>query len=253
MARNAAPLRLIVNADDLGRSAEVNDAIFGLMAQGRLTSATILANGAAAREALARIPQFPRCSFGAHLNITEYRPLTGSPALGPLLDENGAMTKAIRRVRVTPALREAIYEEWSAQVGLLLAAGVRLSHFDSHNHSHTHPRLLPVMRRLRRRFGVSRARVSINLFRPEEQKPALLAAKKRTFNAALRYFGGYRTPDACADFRSFLEVPAERYSSMSWIELMTHPGHENYGEELRLLREDWAARFPCRLASYEEL
>ena len=254
MARDAAPLRLIVNADDLGVSPEVNDAVFDLMAKGRLTSATILANGRAMRKAVAGLARFPQCSFGVHLNITEFPPLTAAPGLRPLLDAGGAMTKAIRRIPLTPALKEAIYEEWAAQIGTLLAAGVPVSHFDSHNHSHNHPGLLPVMRRLRRRFAVPRARVSINLFRPDERKSSLLRLKKRAFNLALRRFCGYRTPDACADFVSFFEVPPARRRPMSCIELMTHPGHARYGDEFRLLSSgDWAARFPCQLAAYHEL
>ncbi len=36
-------MKIIVNADDLGASAEVNEAIFGMMGRGRVTSATIMA------------------------------------------------------------------------------------------------------------------------------------------------------------------------------------------------------------------
>jgi len=35
---------IIVNADDLGGTVAINDAIFGLMEHGLVTSATILAN-----------------------------------------------------------------------------------------------------------------------------------------------------------------------------------------------------------------
>jgi predicted glycoside hydrolase/deacetylase ChbG (UPF0249 family) len=254
MARETAPLRLIVNADDLGCSAEVNDAIFGLMAKRRICSATLMANGPAVTEALSKVALFPGCSFGAHLNITEYRPLTGSPALRPLLDQDGTLRKIIRDGPITSALRQAVYEEWSAQLALLAAAGVPLSHVDSHNHSHVLPGLLPVMRQLRRRFQIPRTRVSINLFRPDERKPALLAVKKRLLNAALRSYCGFRTPDACADFVSFLAVPPAQYRSMSTIELMTHPGHPKYAEELRLLKSgEWIARLNGALTPYYEL
>jgi predicted glycoside hydrolase/deacetylase ChbG (UPF0249 family) len=245
--------RLIVNADDLGISPEVNDAIFELMSLGRITSSTILANGPALTAALAHLRLFPKCSFGVHLNITQFPPLTAAPAFAGLLDHQGALRKVIREVPVPPDLRQAIYEEWSAQITRLLHAGVSLSHVDSHNHSHTLPVLLPVMRRLRGQFGIPRARVSINLFRPDEPKPPLLGLKKRIFNAALRHYCGFRTPDACADFESFLLAFPRRLPALSSIELMTHPGHPRYGNELRLLHEDWQRRWPCRLVSYREL
>ena len=37
-------IRIIVNADDLGSTAPVNDRVFELMARGAVTSATIMAN-----------------------------------------------------------------------------------------------------------------------------------------------------------------------------------------------------------------
>jgi predicted glycoside hydrolase/deacetylase ChbG (UPF0249 family) len=253
MPEPGPPLRIIINADDLGAGEEVNAAILDLMAQDRITSATILANGPAAKAALARVALFPQCSFGVHLNITEFVPLTKAPPLQPLLDERGALRKVIRTVPLTPALKQAVYEEWSAQVATVLAAGVPVSHLDSHHHSHTLPGFLPILRRLQKRFGIRRARVSINLFRPEERKSPLLGAKKFLFNAALRYFCGFRTPDACADFESFLHIPPATLGSMTCVELMTHPGHINYRNETRLLLQDWTHRFPCRLVTYKDL
>jgi chitin disaccharide deacetylase len=79
-------MQVIVNADDLGMSREVNEAIFDLMARGRVTSASLLANAPATEEAIRTIPKFPQCSFGAHLNITEYEPLCRAADLLGLLD-----------------------------------------------------------------------------------------------------------------------------------------------------------------------
>ena len=76
---------VIVNGDDLGASSEINRAIFDLMAQNKLTSASVLANGACVEAAIERTRYFPRCSFGVHLNVTEFEPtpcdrgVTGSP------------------------------------------------------------------------------------------------------------------------------------------------------------------------------
>jgi hypothetical protein len=77
-----AGIAVIVNADDLGMSREVNDAIFELMSRGRISSATILANAPATRDAARRAQAFPRCSFGVHLNLTQFEPLTGGPGRG---------------------------------------------------------------------------------------------------------------------------------------------------------------------------
>ena len=58
-------MELIVNADDLGISRKVNQATFDLMEQGRVTSATLLANGPNVEEACERIHEFASCSFGS--------------------------------------------------------------------------------------------------------------------------------------------------------------------------------------------
>ena len=73
--------RLIVNADDLGASDVVNDAIFREIEKGRVTSSTFLANGPGVDKAAKAAKQFPHVSFGVHLNLTEYYPLSGDPAL----------------------------------------------------------------------------------------------------------------------------------------------------------------------------
>jgi hypothetical protein len=82
-------LKVIVNADDLGTSLEVNNAIFQLIAMGRVTSATLLANGAALTDAAKRSKSFPQCSFGVHLNASQWQPLTHDPDLRPILDDSG--------------------------------------------------------------------------------------------------------------------------------------------------------------------
>ena len=247
------PLRIIVNADDLGISSEVNSSIFDLMARGRIQSSTILANGPAVQQALADTVHFPGHSFGVHLNITEFLPLTRSSALRVLLDGSGSLAKVIRNVEITASLKQAVFEEWSAQISLLLAHGLKVSHIDSHHHSHTVPELLPVLRALRKRFGIQRARVSINLFRPGERKSPLLYLKKKAFNSALRHVCGFRTPDACADFESFLQIPADQVRGMSWIELMTHPGHPRYPSDAVLLSGEWFRALLCEFVTYEDL
>src|SRR5271169_4294776 len=97
-------IQIIVNADDLGMSAEVNEAIFRAMENGVITSATMLSNGSAVVPAARRLRRFPNCSFGVHLNLTEFQPLGAeSPtALSSILDEQHCFNgNAIREVRIS--------------------------------------------------------------------------------------------------------------------------------------------------------
>src|SRR5689334_5067515 len=88
-----ARLRVILHADDLGISYEVNDAIFDLMQHNMITSASILANGPAFEDAARRSRLFPNCSFGIHLNLTQFGPLSSRQGLQSFLNQNGQFTK----------------------------------------------------------------------------------------------------------------------------------------------------------------
>src|SRR5208283_3639702 len=97
------PIQIIVNADDLGLSAEVNEAIFRAMEAGVITSATMLSNGPAVIPAARMLHRFPHCSFGVHLNLTEFQRLGAETptALSSILDEQNCFKSyAIREVGI---------------------------------------------------------------------------------------------------------------------------------------------------------
>ena len=74
--------RLIVNADDCGISDTVNKSIAELLEMGRVSSVSVLANGASLNGALDLYERFgSEVSFGVHLNLTEGSPLTESQVL----------------------------------------------------------------------------------------------------------------------------------------------------------------------------
>src|SRR5262245_2766147 len=105
-------MKIIVNADDLGMSESVNDAIFDGMQRNVITSATMLANGAAVESAVGRLHQFPGYSFGVHLNLTEFEPVhpDSKKNLARIIAKNGCFSgNAIREVRVDVPLLRAIF------------------------------------------------------------------------------------------------------------------------------------------------
>ena len=147
-----ACLAIIVNADDLGMSREVNEATFDLIARGRISSATIMANAPATREAARHVERFPWCSFGVHLNLTQFEPLTAGPGARLLVDEQGQMSRANERARPGVERLRAIYHELCAQIERIASLGVRITHLDSHNHVHTRsPLVFPALKEVQRR------------------------------------------------------------------------------------------------------
>ena len=236
---------MVVNADDLGMSTIQNDAILELVADGRVTSATLLMNAPALEDALARLQAFPKASFGVHLNATQYAPLHRDPALGPLLDVNGIFAGQDRftRARLDGALLRALEQEWARQIERLRAAGIEPSHLDSHNHVHTRPALLPVLRRLTRRYGIGRVRTTRNLWRGAQRPAATKRLAKTLWQLALDRWVGVRTTGLMADLLTVVDNAAALPVNGT-LEVMVHPGHPAYGDEERALRGPWWASLP---------
>jgi chitin disaccharide deacetylase len=246
-------VKVIINADDLGISARVNDAIFGLMADRKVSSASLMANGAAFQDAVRQMHHFPACSFGVHLNITEFEPLRFGKALRPLTTANGHFNRQARRVPLTRELKAAIFREWSLQVERVLQAGVAVSHVDSHHHTHTLIPLLPFVKRLCARFGIKRIRMRHTFEWP--LRPRLWRVGNRLYNWRLRKTEGLLCAQEFGPFAAFLSAVPRFSRNSTTVECMVHPGHPAYNAETESLVRSITPEFRERyhLITYSEL
>ena len=248
---------VIVNADDLGSSPDVNNAIFDLMAEGLVTSATIIANAPHVEEACQEISRFPHCSFGVHLNVTEFAPLSDAAGLGRLLDGNGAFDgERVREAGIDQSVARGIFEEFCAQIEKLAALGVQVSHIDSHHHIHTIPKAFPILKKVQKRFGIRRARLTRNIYGPGERVTIGLRLKKASYNFMLKHHYRTATTDGFSDFMLFFQRARSQKMRQHSVEVMVHPGSRYYdSDETELLRGPWrdAIGFPIRLISYADL
>lgn len=131
--------RLIVNADDLGMSREVNRQIEECIRRGCITSCTLMANAPDFDEGVRIAQQYPHISVGVHLNIIEFAPLTNSAVFRRygMVDQKGFFIDgAIFSIPINEELRQAVFEEWDAQISRVEAAGIKPTHCDSHQHTH---------------------------------------------------------------------------------------------------------------------
>jgi len=257
MVKNTVPLiSVIINADDLGINNEVNGAIFDLLAKNQITSTTVLANGPRVKEAAAYIHCFPTASFGAHLNLTEFEPLTHG------LEQHLSTIRALRsrcrimQLALKPVILRAVYEEWCCQMDRLVSLGFSISHIDSHHHIHTAPSLLPALKAVQRRYGIRSVRISRNLYVPGCEPSRAVIMSKWVFNCALRRICATRTTDAFTNFVTFCKT-AKRDSKSSYktIEVMVHPGSAGASEEAQLLQSSWydTISVPVKLIPYWQL
>lgn len=250
-------MKVIINADDFGMNDKVNSAIIDLLERQKITSSTLLANAPFIEQACAETQRFPLCSFGVHLNVTEFRPLSGNPKLAPLLDENGhfIMTK-IREIPMNSKLREGIFEEFSAQVELIQSLGVSVSHFDSHNYVTTLPGLFPVLKKIQKRFQIRKVRITRNIYSSEEPAGLSVRLKKNIYNFALRHYYHTETTAGFGGFELFHNVGTRKSLKHRSFEAVVHPGNDYYAPgELETLEGPWRdqLKFPVRLVNYSEL
>lgn len=114
---------LIVNADDLGLSATVNDGIFAAHAEGIVTSASLMVRQGAAPAAVQRAPEFPELAIGLHIDLGEWN------------YEEGEWTLAYSHCDGDDP--EAVATEYRAQLERFRALlGRDPTHLDSHQHVH---------------------------------------------------------------------------------------------------------------------
>ena len=252
-------MRLIINADDLGLSPGVNAAIFSLMAEGLVTSATLLPNAPALEEAAAGSFRHPHCSFGVHLNLSQFSPLKPHPAFAGILDETGRFTKKVLQAPLGLGLMRAALAEWRAQVARIQACGITISHLDSHDHVHVRrPELFPILKMIQREFGIRKVRITKNIYSPRSPvKSTGLFCQKMLFNYALRHIYHTVTTSGFTDFQSFLEAPAEDQRRYSSVELSVHPGHPapEFVQETAAMKTPWrqSLGFPVELITYRHL
>jgi predicted glycoside hydrolase/deacetylase ChbG (UPF0249 family) len=129
--------RLIVTADDLGASVKRNEGILEAHRRGIVTSASLLANGAAFDHAVELARSNPELEVGLHLNLSEGRPLAAGHQT--LVDANGEFPgkrEARQRARTHRFERLEVECETLAQIQRLLDAGLKVHHLDGHQHIH---------------------------------------------------------------------------------------------------------------------
>lgn len=242
--------RLIVNADDLGITCGVNAAIVKAHQQGIVTSATLMANGAAFDDAVAAARINPGLAIGCHVVLLDGAPINRPASVPSLLrteDElHSSITQFAPRALFGRFSRREVEAEAQAQFQKLAASGISISHFDSHKHAHMFPAVLGPVLSAARDAGIHAVR---NPFEPSWALPfavtsgsrklalrsaevALLSALRPTFMAAVRS-AGLATPDGSIGVAAtgswslgVLRKLIERLPEGTW-ELLCHPGYND--------------------------
>jgi hopanoid biosynthesis associated protein HpnK len=160
--------RLIINADDFGLTPGVNRGIAELHAAGVLTSTTLMARAQASDEAIALAKALPTLGVGCHVVLADGEPTLPASKIPSLVERHtGSFPVGIgtfvRRVLARQIRPDEIEREVRAQIEFLQGKGVRLTHIDTHKHTHMFPTVLRAVLRAAHACGILAVR---NPFEP---------------------------------------------------------------------------------------
>lgn len=167
-ATSAAIRRLIVNADDFGRSHSINEAVIRAHNEGILTTASLMVNEPAFDEAVSLAKANPTLGIGLHLTL-----LCGHSALTP--DEIPGLVNSDRDFTNSPAgagiryffrreLRQQLRAEVHAQFQKFRQSGLPLDHVNGHLHLHLHPAVFRILMEDAAQLGIQRLRLTYDPF-----------------------------------------------------------------------------------------
>ena len=154
--------KFILNADDFGMSAAFNQAVLEGYQAGILKSASLVANGDAFDEACKNIiPACPDLGVGIHLNIIEGKSLCLN--LDKLTDDEGNFNNSFGQLLLKSlnhkddSFMEQLEKEFRAQIEEVMKR-TKVTHIDSHVHTHSIPRIFELVCSLAKEYGIKQVR-----------------------------------------------------------------------------------------------
>ena len=244
--------RLIINADDFGLTAGVNRAIVEAHEHGIVTSATLMANGQAVEEAISLAQSRPRLGVGCHIVLVDGAPLLDKTRINSLVDParnaggprfRGGIGKFGALALLGRLAADEIEAEATAQIRKLQAAGIPVTHLDSHKHTHLFPRILRPLLRAAKSCGVRAIRNPFERIQGSQlaaspsvwrrwTEVGILRSLARQFREAVQQ-AGISTPDGTLAIvatgtlnQRLLRLMVENLPDGTW-ELVCHPGYND--------------------------
>jgi hopanoid biosynthesis associated protein HpnK len=176
--------RLIVNADDFGRSRSINQAVIRAHREGILTTASLMVNEDASADAVALTKENPTLGVGLHLTLLCGHAALPHARIPGLVNAQGEFSNdpigASFRYFAKRGLREQLRAEIHAQFQTFCAAGLSLDHVNGHLHLHLHPTIFQLLMEDADTLGIRHMRLTREPFWMD----AFLAQGRRLYRSA---------------------------------------------------------------------
>ena len=137
--------RLIVNADDLGFTRDVNEGILRSHLEGIVSSSSLMANGSAFDDAVRIAERHPTLDVGCHLVLVQGESVSrpGEP-----------LPSSVARLLADQPAQKDVVREFRAQIGRLVRRGIRPTHLDTHKHVYLLPPVLDAVLQVAEEHGI---------------------------------------------------------------------------------------------------
>jgi hypothetical protein len=154
---------LIINADDLGLSNEVNSGILWGLGHGFVSDTSLLVKALCVDEAVAGLKALDVRHVGIHINLDEvfgWRPggieLKTRPALLSMLNDQGFLQECAREAK--------------DQIEIFLSFGLIPTHVDTHHHVHGFFPIFQILVDILSKYGIPALRFSRHGYRLSTRK-----------------------------------------------------------------------------------
>jgi len=238
--------RLVVNADDFGRSSPVNQGILEGHVNGIVTSASLMTDRDGFDEAVSMARANPRLGIGLHLDLDGFFEV--QHGVGRLLGYKD------------PSLpMNAIVQEAERQIKKVLATGLPIGHLDGHHHSHLRPELFAAIAALTAKHKIPVIRYFSGFYEglyPGAEMGWIPDLVKRF---GLRrvdvFFAGWEAVESSLPGYSYFDIT----KPFQTAELMVHPGKGEPWREKELAHcrssetKDLLKKHQIQLATFADL
>jgi predicted glycoside hydrolase/deacetylase ChbG (UPF0249 family) len=153
--RGSVARLLIVNADDLGRSAGVDNGIARAHREGIVTSATFMTNAPSTPHGASLARATPTLDLGVHLVVTYARPLSDPARIRSLVRDDGSFWRPGELLARAIDRGEALTEYRAQYARARELVGREPTHVDTHHWVHDHPALSWAVAELARETGAA--------------------------------------------------------------------------------------------------
>ncbi len=237
------PARLILNADDFGLTPGINRAIAELHQAGVLTSATLMAGGPAFDDAVRIAGSHHGLGVGCHIVLTDGVPVSPPDTIPTLLGADGRTFRPRLTHFVRDLLRGLIREseiecEALAQVRKIQNSGIRITHLDTHKHTHVFP---PVTRALLRVMQTASVGALRNPFEPAHTRRHASLKRRLQISLLNRFQAGFHRiiPSSLTTSGTFgisatgsldageLRTLLQYIPAQGTFEILCHPGYND--------------------------